>query len=70
MLAKLAELYEETLADLRAVTEEKAEKEKQLEKAKEQDCLLQIPVGDVRMTEMKLGDGAYGGEYNKHMNYF
>ncbi|XP_065838890.1 serine/threonine-protein phosphatase 6 regulatory ankyrin repeat subunit B-like isoform X2 [Oscarella lobularis] len=58
--ANLSDRHEETVAELRAVTEEKAEKEKQLEKAKQQEDLLQIPVEDVRMTDIKLGGGAYG----------
>ena len=60
-VANLSDRYEDTVAELRAVTEEKAEKEKQLKKAKEHEDLLQIPVEDVKMTEIKLGGGACGG---------
>ncbi|XP_065832973.1 probable serine/threonine-protein kinase DDB_G0271682 [Oscarella lobularis] len=58
--AKLADRHERTVAELRAVTQEKEEIARQLEKAKEDAGLLQIPSTDVRMTKIKLGEGAYG----------
>ena len=60
--AKLADRHERTVAELRAVTQEKEEIARQLEKAKEDAGLLQIPSTDVRMTKIKLGEGAYGGK--------
>ena len=65
-VASLSDRYEDTVSELRAVTEEKAEKEKQLKKAKEHEDLLQIPVEDVKMTEIKLGGGGYGGNNNNN----
>ncbi|XP_065829963.1 serine/threonine-protein kinase TNNI3K-like isoform X3 [Oscarella lobularis] len=55
----LRERYEETVAELRIVAAEKAENDRQLAKAKEQENLLQIPVADVGMTEIKLGGGSF-----------
>ena len=49
------------MAELNIIAEEKAEKDRLLEKAKEQENLLQIPVADVRMTDIKLGGGSYAG---------
>ena len=60
-IEKLMNRYQEIQAELRAVSAEKAEKEKLLEKAKAQEEFLNIPIGDVKMTDIKLGDGGYGG---------
>ena len=59
--AKLKGLYQEMQDELKAVIEEKAEKERQLKKAKNEEEFLHIPIGDVKMTDLKLGDGGYGG---------
>ena len=56
---KLVNCFEETVTELRTISEEKAEKENQLDKAKENKGLLQIPLDDVKMTEIILGEGAY-----------
>ncbi|XP_065838886.1 serine/threonine-protein phosphatase 6 regulatory ankyrin repeat subunit B-like isoform X2 [Oscarella lobularis] len=55
----LRERYDETVAELRIVAAAKAEKDQQLAKAKEQENLLQIPIADVTMTEIKLGGGSF-----------
>ena len=49
------------MAELNVIVEEKEETDRLLEKAKEQENLLQIPVADVRMTDIELGGGSYGG---------
>ena len=61
IIEKLMNRYRETQAELRAVSAEKDEKEKLLEKAKAQEEFLNIPIEDVKLTDIKLGDGGYGG---------
>ena len=61
-LERLAGRHEETAALLRELTKEKVALEKQLEDAKQPEDLLQIPVRDVTMTDIRLGGGAYGGK--------
>ena len=62
---KLVNCFEETVTELRTISEQKAEKEKQLDKEKENEGLLQISLEDVKMTEIKLGEGAWGGNYER-----
>ena len=50
------------ISELRDITEEMEEKEKQLKIAREQNDLLHIPIADVTMTGIKLGGGSFGGE--------
>ena len=65
-LENLGERYDETVAELRIVAAAKAEKDQQLAKAKEQENLLQIPIADVTMTEIKLGGGSFAGKNKKN----
>ena len=66
MTEELFDRYETKEVELKEVIELKKKKEDELEEAKAQNDLLQIPDEDVMMTETKLGSGAYGGKRIKH----